>query len=197
MQDVCRSHGVLFILDEVMCGLGRTGSMHAYQQHEGVVPDILLLGKGLAGGYAPLSAMLVGEKIASALWSGSGTGSFNHGHTFQNHAGSCAQGLAVQDVIFHDNLIQNVREKGAVLEKQLRTHLSSHRYVGDIRGSGLFWGVSIPSLLLCNANGHQIEFVINKTTKEPFSPERTIAWKLHERGKSIKTIGLVPYQLMI
>jgi adenosylmethionine-8-amino-7-oxononanoate aminotransferase len=67
MQDVCTHHGVLFILDEIMCGLGRTGSIHAYQQHAGVKPDILLLGKGLAGGYIPISAMLVSEKIASAL----------------------------------------------------------------------------------------------------------------------------------
>jgi adenosylmethionine-8-amino-7-oxononanoate aminotransferase len=176
-----------------MCGLGRTGSMHAYQQHEGVVPDILLLGKGLSGGYAPLSAMLVGEKISSALWSGSGNGSFNHGHTFQNHAGSCVQGLAVQDVIFHDNLIQNVREKGNTLEKQLRAHLSGHKHVGDIRGSGLFWGVSVSYLLSLNADGYQIEFVKNKTTKEPFSPERTIAWKLHERGKAIQILVNLPF----
>ncbi|KAH7406972.1 omega-amino acid-pyruvate aminotransferase [Phaeosphaeria sp. MPI-PUGE-AT-0046c] len=165
MQDVCEKHGVLFILDEVMCGLGRTGSMHAYQQHEGVVPDILLLGKGLAGGYAPISAMLVGEKIATALQLGSGA--FSHGHTFQNHAGSCAIALAVQDIIYKDDLIENVRVRGAELEKMLRAAFADHPFVGDIRGMGLFWA---------------LEFVKDKASKHPFDPRKAIAWELHERG---------------
>lgn len=141
MEEVCKTHGVLFILDEVMCGLGRTGEMHAYKRH-GVKPDILLLGKGLAGGYAPLSAMLVNEELEHTLLNGSGNGVFNHGHTFQNHAGSCAQALAVQKIIVDKNLIKKVRSKAPKLEQTLRNQLGDHPHVGDIRGVGFFWGVS-------------------------------------------------------
>ena len=96
MKDVCSKHGVLLILDEVMCGMGRTGFLHAWQE-EGVVPDIQLMGKGLAGGYAPLSAMLISKDIGQAFERCSGT--FNHGHTFQNNPLACAAGLAVQHII--------------------------------------------------------------------------------------------------
>lgn len=137
MQQVCRVYGVLFILDEVMCGLGRTGEMHAYKKHN-VVPDILLLGKGLAGGYANLSAMLVGEKIEKAFLQGSGA--FNHGHTFQNHAGNCAVALAVMKLVQKN--IKNVRTKAPKLGRGLRSQLGDHPNVGDIRGVGFFWTVS-------------------------------------------------------
>ena len=91
MQDVCHEHGILFALDEVMCGMGRTGSLHAYKKHPGVKPDVLLLGKGLAAGYAPLSAMLVSEAIYTAIKEGSGA--FMHGYTFQNLGTSAIIGL--------------------------------------------------------------------------------------------------------
>lgn len=124
-----------------MCGLGRTGAMHAYKRH-GVKPDILLLGKALAGGYAPLSAMLVGDKVEDVLQRGSGSGAFNHGHTFQNHAGACATALAVQNIIVEDSLIKKVKAKAPVLERLLRTSLEDHPNLGDIRGEGFFWDVS-------------------------------------------------------
>ena len=137
---------MLLILDEVMCGMGRTGFMHAWQgdMHarpgEDVVPDILLVGKGLAGGYAAISAMLLSPEITDAIESGPG---FNHGHTFQNSAQGCVAGLTVMDIIEMDNLLENVRAKGKVLRKQLNKRLGGHRYVGNIRGRGLFIGVSV------------------------------------------------------
>lgn len=148
MQDICRRYGVLLILDEVMCGLGRTGSMHAYQQHHGVKPDILLLGKGLAGGYASLSAMLVSKKITSTVQLENRPSGFIHGHTFQNHAIACTAGLAVQDVIFDDQLVHNADVRGPELERMLRERLGDHQFVGDIRGVGLMWTVSM-SLSYC------------------------------------------------
>ena len=129
---------MLFILDEVMCGMGRTGHMHAWQE-EGVVPDIQLLGKGLAGGYAALSAMLVGPLVADAL----GHGAFAHGHTFQNFPAACAAGLAVQRIIRDDNLLANVRDKGPKLGNKLAARLGDHPHVGNIRGPGLFRGVCV------------------------------------------------------
>jgi adenosylmethionine-8-amino-7-oxononanoate aminotransferase len=145
MEKVCQDHGVLFIADEVMCGLGRTGAMHAYKRH-GVKPDILLLGKALAGGYAPLSAMLIGDKIEEVFLTGSGTGAFNHGHTNQNHAGSCATALAVQEIVIKDKLIERVHAKASAFEGMLCSRLEDHPNVGDIRGEGYFWTVSACSI---------------------------------------------------
>ncbi|KAF1939899.1 omega-amino acid-pyruvate aminotransferase [Clathrospora elynae] len=162
MKKVCRKHGVLIIFDEIMCGMGRTGRMHAWQE-EGVVPDILLVGKGLAGGYAAISAMIVGKEIVVAL----GHGVFAHGHTFQNFPAACAAGLAVQMIIQDENLIQNAYEKGEKLEKKLAARLGNHPHVGNIRGPGLFKG---------------IEFVLDKKTKETFHPEIGVAWQIYERG---------------
>lgn len=125
-----------------MCGMGRTGSMYAYQQHEGVRPDILLLGKGLAGGYIPLSAMLVSKEIATTLQMKSRPSGFNHGHTFQKHPVACAAALAVQDVIYKEDLVKNVDTLGPRLGKMLRARLGDHKYVGEIRGLGYMWAVS-------------------------------------------------------
>lgn len=136
MKRVCRKYGVLFILDCVMCGMGRTGYLHAWQE-EDVVPDIQLVGKALAGGYAPISAMLVGHDIADALGDDY---VFQHGHTFQNFPLACAIGLAVQERVRDDKLIENVRDKGSKLIKKL-TALGTHPNVGNIRGKGLFIGV--------------------------------------------------------
>jgi adenosylmethionine-8-amino-7-oxononanoate aminotransferase len=138
MKRVCKKYEVLFILDEVMCGMGRTGYMHAWQE-EDVVPDIQLVGKGLAGGYAAISAMLVGPLIADAL----GDNAFAHGHTFQNFPTACAAGLAVQKIVRDDNLVGNVRDKGKKLMQKLKARLDGHPNVFDIRGKGLFVGVSL------------------------------------------------------
>lgn len=144
MKAVCEKHGALFILDEVMTGIGRCGTLHAWEQ-EGVVPDIQTMGKGLGGGYAPVSGVLIGENVVQALDKGSGA--FRHGQTYQGHPIACAAALAVQRIIQRDNLLQNVRDMGGYLGKQLKAKLEGHPNVGDVRGRGLFWGVSISFIL--------------------------------------------------
>jgi adenosylmethionine-8-amino-7-oxononanoate aminotransferase len=166
VRDVCDKHGVLLIFDEVMCGMGRTGYLHAWQK-EGVAPDIQLVGKGLAGGFQPLSAMLVGPRVSDAFEHGPGTGAFSHGHTFQNHTLGCAAGLEVQKIIQEECLLQNVREKGSRMSKMLKKRLGNHPHVGDIRGIGLFWG---------------IEFVRDKQTKEPFPAALKVNWEIYNKG---------------
>ncbi|KAL8788687.1 MAG: hypothetical protein Q9195_007188 [Heterodermia aff. obscurata] len=143
MKSVCDRHGALLILDEVMCGMGRTGSAHAWQQ-EGVVPDIQTIGKGLGGGYVPVAGFLAGHRVINALHGG--TGQFIHGHTYQAHPMVCAAALEVQRIIQQENLVANVAAMGAVLETKLRNVFSNHPNIGDIRGRGLFWGVSHDSL---------------------------------------------------
>jgi adenosylmethionine-8-amino-7-oxononanoate aminotransferase len=138
MKSVCQRHGALFILDEVMCGMGRCGSLHAWEQ-EDIVPDLQTLGKGLGGGYAPVSGVLISEHIVNALDKGSGA--FRHGQTYQGHPISCAAALAVQRVTKEQRLLDNVRDMGSYLESRLRSELGDHPNVGDIRGKGLFWGV--------------------------------------------------------
>ena len=152
VREVCDRHGALLILDEVMCGLGRTGTLHAWEQ-EGVVPDIHLVAKGLAGGYQPIGGLLVAAHLVEALRRGSGA--FLHGHTYQAHPIGCAAALAVQRVIVGDGLVARVSILGDRLGSGLRAALAQHAHVGDIRGRGLFWAV---------------EFVANRQRKQPFAP---------------------------
>src|SRR6201987_300008 len=109
VRDICNRHGALLILDEVMRGMGRTGTMHAWEQ-EGITPDIQIVAKGLGGGYQPIGGILIGKRIIDAFRAGSGA--FMHGHTYQAHPIACAAALAVQKVIAEDNLIDNVRAMG-------------------------------------------------------------------------------------
>lgn len=160
MRDVCHRHGALFILDEVMCGMGRTGTLHAWQA-DGVVPDIQINAKGLGGGYQPIASMMISEEVVNVLKMGSGQ--FVHGLTYQAMPVQAAAALEVQRIIREDRLIENVSKQGAYLEQCLKAALSSHPNVGDIRGRGLFWGV---------------EFVKDKTTKEPFDPKLGVAQKV-------------------
>ncbi|KAA8899114.1 alanine-glyoxylate aminotransferase AGT2 [Sphaerosporella brunnea] len=164
VKAVCDRHGALLIFDEVICGMGRTGTMHAWEQ-EGVVPDIQAVGKGLASGYGVISALLVNDRVVSALKKGSGY--FAHGQTYQTHALSCAAALEVQRIIREEKLLGNVRRMGKHMEALLKERLGGHPNVGDIRGRGLFWG---------------IEFVADKATKEPLDPELQVAKRLHSRG---------------
>jgi adenosylmethionine-8-amino-7-oxononanoate aminotransferase len=159
VREVCDRHGVLLILDEVMCGMGRTGTLYASEQ-EGIVPDLVTIAKGLGGGYQPIGAVLAQQRIVDAMSAGSGF--FQHGHTYLGHPVACAAALAVQRVIARDDLLAKVREDGRHFEGMLREHLGQHRHVGDIRGRGLFWG---------------IELVADRATRAPFDPER----KLHAR----------------
>ena len=161
MREICDRHGALLILDEVMCGMGRTGTMHAWEQ-EGITPDLQIVAKGLGGGYQPIGGILIGGRIVEALRAGSG--GFMHGHTYQAHPVACAAALAVQQVIREDNLLENVRAMGERLETALTERLGNHRHVGDIRGRGLFWAM---------------EFVTDRATKAIFDP----ALKLNERMK--------------
>ena len=147
MREVCDRYGVLLVFDEVMCGMGRTGYLHAWQK-DNVAPDIQTVGKCLAGGFQQLSAMLVSPKITDAFEHGPGSGVFSHGHTFQNYPLACAAGLEVQKIIREENMLQNIRTKGTRLSKLLKKRLGDHPNVGDIRGAGLFWGVSFINTVL-------------------------------------------------
>ncbi len=162
IRDLCDRHGILLILDEVMCGMGRTGTLHACEQ-EGVVPDLLTVAKGLGGGYQPIGAVLAQGRIVEAMRQGSGL--FQHGHTYLGHAVACAAALAVQQVIQRDHLLTQVRDRGAYLASRLRDELGDHPHVGDIRGRGLFWG---------------LELVQDRANRQWFEP----SLKLHARLKS-------------
>lgn len=140
VRKICDRHGALLILDEVMSGMGRTGTTHAWEQ-EGVAPDIQAIAKGLGGGYQPIGAMLASGKIIDTIRSGSGA--FQHGHTYLAHPLACAAALAVQDVIRDDNLLAQIKERGKQLEQRLTERFGNHRHVGDIRGRGLFWAIEL------------------------------------------------------
>ena len=159
VRTICDRYGALLILDEVMCGMGRTGTLHAWEQDD-VTPDIQVIGKGLGGGYQPIGGILIADRIVQALAEGSG--GFLHGQTYQAHPVACAAALEVQRIIRDDNLLANVQAMGRRLEAALHERFGNHRHVGDIRGRGLFWA---------------LEFVSDRATKAPFDP----ALKLHER----------------
>ena len=174
VREVCDRHGVLLILDEVMCGMGRTGSLHACEQ-EGVTPDLLVIAKGLGGGYQPIGAVLAHKRIVEAMSQGSGF--FQHGHTYLGHPVACAAALAVQHVLQRENLVARVRHSGTRFEALLGETLGGHPNVGDIRGRGLFWG---------------IELVRDRASKTPFDP----ALKLHARiKKEAMARGLMVYPM--
>ncbi|KAI1881389.1 hypothetical protein JX265_000215 [Neoarthrinium moseri] len=174
MKQVCEKHGALLILDEVMCGMGRTGTLHAWQQ-EDVVPDIQTMGKCLGGGYQPIAGVLVNHKVIDALSQGSGA--FVHGHTYQGHPVACAAALEVQKIISQDHLLENVREMGKLLSEGLIRRLSSHPNVGNIRGRGLFWG---------------IEFVSEQSTKKSFPNKAGVAMGIAELGLT-ESYGIAVY----
>lgn len=138
--------------------------MYAFQQ-EDVVPDIVTVGKALSSGFAPIAGVLASEKVISALRNGSGL--HHHGHTFQAHPVSCAAALAVQETVAKDNLLQNVRDMGVVLQQALEDALGAEKYVGNIRGRGLLWGV---------------EFVKDIETKETFAPEVQFGVRVQQRA---------------
>ncbi|MFK4497241.1 adenosylmethionine-8-amino-7-oxononanoate aminotransferase [Bradyrhizobium japonicum] len=140
VREICDRHGALLILDEVMSGMGRTGTTHAWEQ-EGVAPDIQAIAKGLGGGYQPIGAMLASGKIIDTIRAGSGA--FQHGHTYLAHPLACAAALAVQDVIREDRLLDRIKERGKQLEQRLTERFGNHRHVGDIRGRGLFWAIEL------------------------------------------------------
>jgi adenosylmethionine-8-amino-7-oxononanoate aminotransferase len=174
VRDICDRHGILLILDEVMCGMGRTGTLHACEQEE-ISPDLLAIAKGLGGGYAPIGALLMRQKIFDAIAAGSGA--FQHSHTYMGHPLACAAALSVQRILHRDGLLANVTTQGAYLARRLNERFGNHPYVGDVRGRGLFYG---------------IELVADRGSKEPFDPQL----RLHARVKGeAMARGLMVYPM--
>ncbi len=167
IREICDEHGVLLILDEVMCGMGRTGTLFACEQ-DGIAPDLVVAAKGLGAGYQPIGALFVSAAIYETIVNGSGY--FEHGHTYMGHATACAAALAVQRVIREDGLLDNVRRQGEALMLRLRQRFDNHPNVGDVRGRGLFVGV---------------ELVSDRASKTPFDP----AARLHARVKANAMAG--------
>lgn len=160
IREICDTHGVLLILDEVMCGMGRTGSLFAYDQ-EGISPDICAVAKGLGAGYQPIGAMLCTKQIYEAIKVGSGA--FQHGHTYMGHPTASAASLAVLTRLVDDGVVDQVAPMGAKLKSALEAQFGQHPYIGDIRGRGLFLG---------------LEIVEDRQSKTPFAPERKLAEKI-------------------
>ncbi len=174
IREICDSYGVLLILDEVMCGMGRTGSLFACEQ-DGVAPDIVCIAKGLGAGYQPIGAMLCTVDIYDAIAAGSGF--FQHGHTYLGHPTATAAGLAVVSAILNRNLLERVREQGDKLQQRLVARFGQHPHIGDVRGRGLFRG---------------IEIVADRETKAPFDPSRGVAGKVK---KAAFEAGLICYPM--
>ena len=160
VREICDRYGVLLILDEVMCGMGRTGALYACTQ-DGVSPDILCIAKGLGAGYQPIGAMLCTGEIFETL--ARGTGFFQHGHTYIGHPTAAAAGHAVVSAIIERALIERVRQQGEKLAHKLHDRFGQHAHIGDLRGRGLFRG---------------IEIVEDRETKAPFDPSRGVAGKV-------------------
>ncbi len=152
IREICDQYGVLLILDEVMCGMGRTGSLFAYEQ-ENIRADLVTIAKGLGAGYQPIGATIVSEHIYNAI--AKGTGFFQHGHTYMGHPTACAAAVAVQTAFRDQNLLANVKLRGEQLMAELKSRFDNHPHVGDIRGRGLFLG---------------LELVKDRESKTPFDP---------------------------
>ena len=174
IREICDRYGVLLILDEIMCGMGRTGHLFACAE-DGVSPDILCIAKGLGAGYQPIGAMLVSGQIYQAVAAGSGA--FQHGHTYMGHAMAAAGALAVLEAIQTRDLLTRVQVQGEKLDAALRDALGQHPHVGDIRGRGLFRG---------------LELVADRESKAPFDPSH----RLHARIKALAfEDGLICYPM--
>ena len=174
IREICTKYNVLLILDEVMCGMGRTGTLFACDE-EKIIPDIVTIAKGLGAGYQPIAAMMCQNFIYKAISEGSGF--FQHGHTYIGHPIACAASLAVVNKLLKENFPEQVRKKGEYLQKNLEITLSQNQYIGDIRGRGLIRG---------------IELVRNRETKEPFPKNLNIAGKIKKKALDL---GLICYPM--
>ena len=174
IREICNQYGVLLILDEVMCGMGRTGHLFACDA-DGIAPDIVCIAKGLGAGYQPVGAMLCTKQIYEAIENGSGF--FQHGHTYLGHPVATAAGLAVVRAILKRNLLPHVRDMGEKLQSALKMKFAEHPHIGDIRGRGLFCGV---------------ELVKDRETKAPFDPSNRLAGKIK---KAAFAAGLICYPM--
>ncbi|MEZ5751966.1 MAG: aspartate aminotransferase family protein [Paracoccaceae bacterium] len=174
IREICDRHGVLLILDEVMCGMGRTGHLFACAE-DGVAPDMIAIAKGLGAGYQPIGALLTAGRIYDAIAAGSGF--FQHGHTYMGHAMAAAGAAAVLRAIRERGLLDRVQTMGAALDTALHERFGQHPHVGNIRGRGLFRG---------------LELVADRETKDPFDPARN----LHGRIKAeAMQAGLICYPM--
>ena len=174
IRAICDKYDVLLILDEVMCGMGRTGHLFACD-HDGVQPDMIAIAKGLGAGYQAIGALMVSDGIFDALAAGSGF--FQHGHTYLGHPTACAAALAVMHEIEHENLLPAVNQRGEALRAALNQRFGKHPHVGDIRGRGLFIG---------------LELVQDRDTKTPFSPTQRVHARL--KAAAMKA-GLMCYPM--
>lgn len=174
VRKICDQYGVLLILDEVMCGMGRTGTMFACEQ-DGITPDILTVAKGLGGGYQPIGAVLLSSAIYDSFANGSGL--FQHGHTYLGHPVAAAAANKVVEIIARPETLANVNAMGARLQSGLEAALGASPYVGDIRGRGLFRG---------------IELVADRELKTPFDPARKIHAKIKRQAMAR---GLISYPM--
>lgn len=172
IREICDRYGILLILDEVMCGMGRTGTLHAFEQ-EGIEPDIFVIAKGLAGGYAPMGAVLSSNTVTKAIRDGSGA--FVHGHTYNGHPLACAAALEVQRVIRREGLLERVVDLGRTLAQGLSASFADHPFVGDVRGRGLFYAV---------------ELVRDRGSKQPFPPDQRLHAVIKEEAMAL---GLAVY----
>jgi adenosylmethionine-8-amino-7-oxononanoate aminotransferase len=157
VREICDRYGVLLILDEVMCGMGRTGTFYACAQ-DGIAPDLLTIAKGLGAGYQPIGALLASRRIFEAVTRDGG--GFQHSHTYSGHAIASAAALAVVTAIEEEDLLASVRERGGQLRAGLEARLGDHPHVGDIRGRGLLLG---------------IELVADRSSRRPFPPQPRLA----------------------
>lgn len=174
IREICDKYGVLLILDEVMSGMGRTGTMHACEQ-DGIAPDLMTIAKGMGGGFQAIGAVLVAKKIHDPITNGSGL--FMHGHTYMAHPVACAAGIAVVKTIKEEGLVERVRVQGAKLRQRMEARFGNHPHVGDVRGRGLF---------------QAIELVEDRSTKEAFDPKLA----LHDRIKvECMERGLLAYPM--
>ena len=174
IREICDRHGVLLILDEVMCGMGRTGHFFATEA-DAISPDIITIAKGLGGGYQPIGAMLCSQTIFDTIRDGSGF--FQHGHTYLGHPAACAAGLAVTRKLTDPAMMPQVRARGEMLTAALQERFGQHPHIGNIRGRGLFQGM---------------EFVADRESKTPFAPEAG----LHRRFKKAAfDAGLICYPM--
>lgn len=174
IREICDRYGILLIFDEVMCGLGRTGTLHACTQ-EGVSPDIMTVAKGLGGGVQPIGATIVSSRVSEALQAGSGT--LIGGHTYMAHPVACAAALAVQTVLAEEQIVSRVQKLGTYLQACLRNALEKHPQVGDLRGRGLFFS---------------LEFVKDRDSKTPFPQAELIHRQVR---KAAMDRGLLVYAM--
>jgi adenosylmethionine-8-amino-7-oxononanoate aminotransferase len=172
IREICDRHGVLFIADEVMCGMGRAGAMFVSAQ-EGVRPDIITIAKGLGAGYQPIAATMASERVAGAIEAGSGL--LANGHTYMSHAVACAASIAVIETIEDEGLLDNVQLMGALLSRRLNEAFGQHPHVGDIRGRGLL---------------QSLELVADRDSKQPFSAKEGLAARIKQTAQGL---GLICY----